>query len=267
MTTETYAVTVTDARALLTAGQNAVRAVEEYGSPATVRGLDTALCAFPLIDDQAHRAVTNALRAVSLAKDAETWAVLDKAERAVSSFIHTPDSRELGDAAILAVAELAVHATHRSNTAIGGSAVRRAWDRAHRDGATAIQVIVSAVSGSADGRALDGAMTKLFGSIRRAVPYFALVEVRLALVEFARSHGLFVVGMRQPMPDGDWEYARRLGGAVYLFRVDPPSIREPYGAVVVQRIAEDGSGGTVRSFGLYSFGERRTALNDALSRI
>lgn len=257
-------------RELLTAGQEAVRAAEHRGSPDTVRALDTALCALPILDmdDNAHRIVNDALRSISLAEDSETWGLLEKVETTVSTWLHNPDRTDLGNAAMLAVAELAVHCGAVHGRTIEASAARRAWDRAHLAGSNALRTIVSAVAGHADGRQLDRAITEFLESVRRAVPYVALMGTRYALVEFARTYGLFIVGMRQPMPDGDWEWARRLGGAVYLFRVNPPGMNgHPYGSVAVQRFAEDGTAGPLRSFGLFSLGERRDALNAARARI
>ncbi|MFD9248332.1 hypothetical protein [Streptomyces bottropensis] len=263
--------TVTAAmRELLTAGQEAVRAVERYGSPDTVAGLDKALCALPLLDmdDQAHRILNDALRSVARAEDAETWDRLTTVEQALSVWLHYPDRTDLGNAAMLAVAELAVHCGAMHGRAVEGSAERRAWDGAHLAGAEALRKVVSATSGNATGRELDSAIRTFLEAVRRAVPYVALIGARYVLVEFARTYGLFVVGMRQPMPEGPWEWARRLGGAVYLFRVDPPGLNgHPYGSVAVQRLAEDGTAGPVRSFGLFSLGERRNALNAARERI
>lgn len=257
-------------RELLTAGQEAVRAAEHRGSPDTVRALDKALCALPLLDmdDQAHRLLNEALQSISLAEDSDTWAYLEKTERAHSTWLHTPDSEDLGRAAIMAVAELAVHCGVVHGRTIGGSAERRAWYGAHLAGSWALRTIVGAVDEYADGEELDRAMTTFLGAVRRAVPYVALMGTRQALVEFARSYDLFVVGMRQPMPDGPWEWARRLGSAVYMFRVDPPGVDgHPYGSVAVQRFAKDGTGSPVRSFPLSSYDERRKALNTVRERI
>lgn len=263
--------TVTAAmRELLTAGQAAVRAAEHRGSPDTVRALDKALCALPLLDmdDHGDRILNDALQSISRAEDSDTWKYLEKTERAVSTWLHTPDRADLGNAAIMAVAELAVHCGVVHGRTISGSAERRAWERAHLAGSWALRTVVSAVNGNADGRELDRAMTTFLESVRRAVPYVALMGTRYALVEFARTYGLFVVGMRQPMPDGDWEWARRLGGAVYLFRLDPPGVNgHPYGSVAVQCFTKDGTAGLFRSFPLFSFGERRNVLNAAHERI
>ncbi|MGW0757089.1 hypothetical protein ACWD1Y_11475 [Streptomyces sp. NPDC002814] len=257
-------------RELLTAGQEAVRAAEHRGSPDTVRALDQVLCALPVLDmdDQAHRILNEALQSISLAEDSETWEFLNKVETAVSVWLHTPDREDFGNDAIMAVAELAVHCGIVHGRTIGCSAERRAWDRAHLAGSQALRTVVSAVNGNADGRELDRAMVTFLDAVRRAVPYVALMGTRYALVEFARTYGLFVVGMRQPMPDGPWEWARRLGGVVYLFRVDPPGVNgHAYGSVAVQRFAKDGTAGPLRSFGLFSLGERRNALNAARYRI
>ncbi|MGZ2361679.1 hypothetical protein LRE75_34230 [Streptomyces sp. 372A] len=253
-------------RALLTAGQDAVRATEHRGSPDTVRALDKALCALPLLDmdDQAHRLLNEALQTISLAEDADTWEYLKKTERAHSTWLHTPDRKDLGHAAIMAVAELAVHCGVVHGRTIGGSAERRAWYNAHMAGSWALRTIVGAMHGYTDGKELDRAMTTFLGAVRRAVPHVALMETRQALVEFARSYDLFVVGMRQPLPDGPWEWARRLGSALYMFRVDPPGANgHPYGSVTVQRFTKDGTGNPARTFPLPSYDEHRRALDTA----
>ncbi|MFF0754457.1 hypothetical protein [Streptomyces sp. NPDC004267] len=268
MTTETYAMTSTEARALLTAGQDAVRAVEQYGSPDTVRGLDVALCAFPLVDDRVHYAVSDAVRAVSLAEDSETWTHLLAMERAVSTWLHTPDDEGLGSTAITAVALLASHVTVESVTTAGRSAEeRRAWERTHHVGVVAIRAIVAAVGGTADGESLDQAITAFIASVRRAVPYAALIQVRCALVEFARASGLFVIGMRQPTPNDRRGYDRTIGNRTFQFHVDPPTYAYPYGSVTVVRVAPDGSSSDSRAFPLYAFGPRRTGMDAVLDRI
>ncbi|MET9528167.1 hypothetical protein [Streptomyces coeruleorubidus] len=254
-------------RELLTAGQEAVRAAERRGSPETVAGLDKALCALPLLDmdDQAHRILNDALTAVTRAVDAEEWTLLADVEHAVSRLMHEPDGATLEHPAVRAVGVLAIRCSIREEKA--GAAVAKAWNRGYMAGLEALRVVTGAIRGTRDGRALDKAVTEFLTAVRRAIPYAALYETRRALVEFARSYGLFVVGMRQTMPPGRWEYARRIGNAVYLFEVVPLLVEgHPYGSVAVRRTAEDGTAGPVRYFPFSSV-ETHQQANEALYRI
>ncbi|MGA5411514.1 hypothetical protein ACPCSC_30205 [Streptomyces lavendulocolor] len=251
-------------RELLTAGQEAVRAAEHRGSPETVRALDTALCALPLLDmdDQAERILNDALMAVTRAEDAEEWQLLTDVEHAVSRLMHEPDGATLEHPAVLAVGRLAVQCSIRVEKA--GAAVAWAWGRGYLAGVEALRMVTGAIRGERDGRALDKAVTEFLAAVRRAIPYAALYETRRALVEFARSNGLFVIGMRQTMPPGRWEYARRIGNAVYLFEIVPLLVEgHPYGSVAVRRTAEDGTAGPVRYFPFSSI-EAHHAANEAL---
>ncbi|MGW0562851.1 hypothetical protein ACWDZ4_20085 [Streptomyces sp. NPDC003016] len=260
--------TVTAAmRELLTAGQEAVRAAEHRGSPETVQGLDKALCAMPLLDmdDQADRILHEALKAVARAEDAEEWQLLADVEHAVSRLTHEPDGATLEHPAVFAVGKLAIQCGIREEKA--GEAVARAWSRGYMAGMEALRVVTGAIRGECDGRALDKAVTEFLTAVRRAIPYVALYETRRALVEFARSYALFVIGMRQTMPPGRWEYARRIGTAVFLFEIVPPYVElHPYGSVAIRRTAEDGTAGPVRYLPFSSI-EAHHAANEALYRI
>lgn len=240
-------------RELLTAGQDAVRAAEKRGSRRTVNAVYEALCALPLLDmsDEAYNLVQVAVREAAAAEDAETWAIVDDVEHFVSEYLHNPDSELAGETAIMTVASLAVHCSLSREGKLNGLE-RRAWMRAHQAGVEAIRAIAGAVDGTTDGRTLDKAMKQFLTAVRRAVPYVALYATRRALVEFARTYGFFVVGMRQPMPeDSEWEWMRRIGEAVYTFRVSVPGEDGfPYGAVIAQRVVEDDSRGPVRPFAL-----------------
>ncbi|PRH78374.1 hypothetical protein C6N75_15175 [Streptomyces solincola] len=251
-------------RELLTAGQEAVRAAEHRGSPETVAGLDKALCALPLLDmdDQAHRILNHALTVVTRAEDADEWTLLADVEHAVSRLMHEPDGATLEHPAVLAVGNLAMRCSTREREA--GMAVGRAWSRGYMAGMEALRMVTGAIYGERDGRALDKAVTEFLTAVRRAIPYAALYETRRALVEFARSYGLFVIGMRQTLPPGRWEYARRIGTAVFLFEIVPPLVEgHPYGSVAVRRTAEDGTAGPVRYFPFRSI-EAHHAANEAL---
>ncbi|MEU1221295.1 hypothetical protein [Streptomyces microflavus] len=252
-------------RELLAAGREAVRAAEHRGSPETVAGLDEALRALPLLDmdGQAHRVLNYALMVVARAEDAEEWTLLADVERAVSRLMHEPDGATLEHPAVLAVGNLAMQCSTRERET--GTAVGRAWGRGYMAGMEALRMVTAAIRGERDGRALDKAVTEFLAAVRRAIPYAALYETRRALVEFARTYGLFVIGMRQTLPpDGRWEYARRIGSAVYLFEIVPPLVEgHPYGSVAVQRTAADGTAGPVRYFPFRSI-EAYSAANEAL---
>lgn len=266
--------------ALITAGQSAVRAAEDYGAPDSVRGLDKALCDFPVtdMDENASRVLYGALRAVALAEDAEEWMLLSDVEHQVSRFLVKPDGATLEHPSVRAVVLLTSQCGSRyserfedpiKRRAWSTSPERRAWQRAYLFGLEALGELTSAIRGSANGRALDKAMTAFLAAVRRAIPYAALYEARRALVKAARTYGVFVIGMRQPMPvNGRWEWARRIGSATYLFEVELPHMDgDPYGAVAVRRIAEDGTAAPVRYVPLGPDEKRRRAVTEAQFRI
>lgn len=260
----TTAIVTAAVRELLTAGTAAVRAAEHRGSPETVAELDAALCAMPLLDldDQAYRILNDALTNVARADSAVEWELLADVEHTVSRLIHEPDGATLEHPVVLAVGKLAMQCGTREEKASG--AVARAWGRGYMAGLEALRVVSGAIRGERDGRALDKAMTKFLAAVRRAIPYAALHETRRALVEVARTYGLFVIGMRQPMPPGRWEYARRIGNAIYMFEIVPPYVEfHPYGSIAVRRTAEDGSAGPIRYFPFSSI-EEHQAANEAL---
>ncbi|WP_030372395.1 hypothetical protein [Streptomyces rimosus] len=269
-------------RSLITAGQSAVRAAEDRACEETLVALERVLTSLHPEQGSADRrgpfdaALANAEAAVRHAKNRAEWALLADVEHAVSRFLHEPDGATMDHPAVRAVVLL----TSECGSRVGkrfedpaeqrtwiASAERRAWDRAFLSGLEALRTLGAAINGTGDGRALDKAMTEFTTAVRRAIPYQALYEVRRALVEAARAYGLFVVGMRQPMPESGWEWARRIGSATYLFAVTPPLVEGPYGAVEVLRVAEDGTAGPVRYFPLGSDGERRRAVAEALFRI
>ncbi|MFD3815209.1 hypothetical protein ACFWRZ_09085 [Streptomyces rubiginosohelvolus] len=272
--------TRTDLHNLITAAQSAVRDAETYGSPDTLRGVDKALCEFPVtdMDTAADRGLHAALRAVGNAEDAEEWTLLTDVEHQVSRLLHEPDGATLEHPAVRAVVLLTSQCGSRYGEKVYdpterrrwyASPVRRAWNRAYLLGLEALRELTSAIGGSDNGRALDKAMVKFLASVRRAIPYTALIETRRALVEAARTYGLFVIGMRQPMPvDGRWEWARRIGAATFLFEMEPPMPGgDPYGAVAVRRVAEDGTASPVRYIPLGPDETRRRAAAEALYRI
>ncbi|MGC4950993.1 hypothetical protein ACLQ2N_32980 [Streptomyces sp. DT224] len=251
-------------RRLLTAGQAAVRAAERWGSPETVAGLDKALCALPVLDmdDQASGLLHAALTTIALAEDAEEWELLTNVERTHSQLIVYPDGVTLEHPVVLAVGVLAwrCYALARDS----GGVVARAWARGYSAGVEALGALCGAIQGTTDGRALHKAMTEFLTAVRRAIPYAALFATRRALVEFARTYELPIVGMRQPMPLGQWEYARRIGNAIYHFEVVPPLVENhPYGSVAVRRTAANGTAGPIRCFPFSSI-DRLQAANDAL---
>lgn len=257
---------------LITSGQSAVRVAEQHGSPESVAGLDKALCALPLtdMDCQADHIVQVAVKAVELAMDAEEWQLLDDVEHTVSCLIHEPDGATMKHPAVLAVAMLATRAAVvHGQTSRGCSSERSAWERAYLLGLEALSGVVGVVYGEKSGRGLDKRMSEFVAAVRRAIPYAALFETRRALVEAARAYGLFVIGMRQPMPSGGrWEWARRIGDALYLFEVVPPLVENhPYGSVAVCRTTEDGTAGPVRYIPLGPNEDRRRAVVEAQYRI
>ncbi|MGW7090004.1 hypothetical protein ACWGH2_41845 [Streptomyces sp. NPDC054871] len=255
---------------LITAGQSAVRAAEQHGSPKTVAGLDKALGDLPVaqMDDQADHALHDALRAVGRAYDAEEWELLAVAERAVSQLIHEPDGATLEHPAVMAVAMLTSRCAFYSKRV--GAGVGAAWNRGYMLGLEAMGAVNGSVYGYTTGKTLDKAMVEFLAAVRRAIPYAALYATRNVLAAAARSYGLFVVGMRQPpaIVGGRWEWERVIGDATYLFEVEQPMIGgAPYGAVAFKRIAEDGTASRVRYIPLGPDEKRRRAVTEAQYRI
>ncbi|MEU9925063.1 hypothetical protein AB0H51_27910 [Streptomyces griseoluteus] len=255
--------TATAARAAmrkpLSAAQAAVRAVEARATRENVAALYEALGEFhPMgLDNQAFDIIRAARDQVTRAEYSDAWELLWNAEHEVSTWLVEPDGPNAGDDAIMAVAALAVHCARAF--AGGAGTERSAWYRADTAGVDALRAVVSAVNGHTDGRTLNRAVVTFLDAVRRAIPYAALYEARRALVEFARVRGLFIVGMRQPRAD-DFEWARRIGAAVYLFRSGPP-----FGSVSVRRIADDGTVGPERHFSLSGRGQ--DAIAQALTRL
>lgn len=235
-------------RGLIRDGQAAVRAAEERGTPETVEGLDKALCAFPVLDmdDKANRILTGALNAVSEARGAEEWTLMDNVARTVAALINEPDGATLEHPAVRAVGILAFQCSLNHDHKEGP--VAAAWDRGWMAGLEALRKVTGLIYGEADGRELEKALGVFLDAVRRAIPYAALFETRRVLVEVARTYGLFSVGMRQPLIR--WEWARVIGGAVFLFEVTPPGQPHPYGSLAVRRVAPDGTHSPVRYFPL-----------------
>ena len=271
-----------DLRTLITAGQQAVRAAEHRGCPQTIAAVSTALCDLPVtvMDDHADRLLHDALRALSLAEDAEEWTLLADVEHTVSALLHQPHGATIRHPCVLAVAALTVRAAAVHGEMIEGSAQRAAWERAHLLGLEALRATTGAVCrepGPESGRELDKAMVEFAAAVRRAIPYAALIATRDALVEAARAYGLFPIGMRQPMPaNGRGQWSRRIGAVVFLFEVVPPLMdQHPYGAVAVQRdgavavqrVTHDGRSAPVRYFPLGADENRRRAVIQAQYRI
>ncbi|MER5482598.1 hypothetical protein ABT024_05190 [Streptomyces sp. NPDC002812] len=255
---------------LITAGQAAVRAVEEQGSPDTLAGLDKALCNLPLhaMDEQADRVLYTALEAVSRAQRAEEWDLLHDVLLAVSRLLHEGQSGSEEPApAVSAMVRLLGACQNRSTGT--KTPVTRAWDRAFSAGVEVLSLVMGACRGDDVGPKLfDRRMNDFLAAVHRAIPYEALLQARRALVEAAQAYGLFAVGMRQPMPpQGRWEWARRIGAAQFRFEVVPPFVTHPYGSVAVQRRSIDGTTGPVRYFPLGPDEARRRAVTDAQYRI
>ncbi|MFB8025922.1 MULTISPECIES: hypothetical protein [unclassified Streptomyces] len=261
----------TDLYPLITAGQSAVRAAETRATPDLLRAVDRALCAFDVnaLDNQADRILNGAIRAVSLAEDADEWEALKVAEEAVSTLVHHgPASTVNEEPAVNALVLLAGRCLTASDKTTG--VVEVAWERAYWASVEVLSTVMRVVRGEdVTAQHLDKRLTAAFTAVRRAIPYEALYEARRALVEAARAYGLFVIGMRQPMPkDGQWEWARRIGTGVFHFEVEFPHMDgDPYGAVAVRRTAEDGTAGPVRYIPLGPDQERRRAVTEAQFRI
>ncbi|MBV1940811.1 hypothetical protein KUF83_30210 [Streptomyces sp. BV286] len=265
----------TDLRPLIVAGQSAVRAVEDRASVASLFALERALLAMHPRQGSAERrfefdeALAKAAAAVRGAKNRPEWDMVTDVERAVSRLMHEPDGATLDHPAVREVGKLAVRCGMAEGKA--GAAVARAWNRAYLLGMEALHITAGATYGERSGRDLDKAVTEFLTAVRRATAYSALYDTRNALVEAALAYGLFVVGMRQPMPPGGrWEWMRHIGGVVYHFETLPPSYVEgsyPYGAIGVRRTAGDGTSGPVRYFPLSPKGKRRNPVMEALYRI
>jgi hypothetical protein len=272
----TNTVVRTELYALVLAGQSAIRAVETYATRDKLTALDGALCALPVnvMDDQADRILHEAIRAVGLAEDAEEWALLSDVEQGVAQYLREPDGATMKHPAVRALVLLISACGSRFGKRVEDPTERaiweahperQAWERAYLLGLEALREVGAAIQGAGPHQGLYKAMVDFRGAVRRAIPYGALYEVRRALVEAARSYGLFVIGMRQPTPvGGRWEWARRIGRSTYLFEVEPPLMGgDPYGAVAVLRITEDGTRVPVRYIPLGSDEKRRRAVTEA----
>ncbi|RSS95087.1 hypothetical protein EF903_05455 [Streptomyces sp. WAC05292] len=259
---------------LITAGQAAVRAAESHGTPEALAAVDKALCELPVnfLDAPAEETLHGALRTLTLVdEDAEEWKLLADVEHTVSLLLHHgPTVPVEQDPAVKSVVKLAGVCLAKSDDDEPLSA--RAWERAYWAAVEALALVVRAVRGEEVGGAVqfDRRMTAFLTAVRRAIPYRALCETRRALFEAASSYGLFAIEMRQPVPTGRWDWARRIKNAVYRFELVPPLVQDapyPYGSVAVQRLNEDGMAGPVRYFPLGPDEERRRAVSEALFRI
>jgi hypothetical protein len=253
-------------RELISVGQSVVRGVEESGSPAGLRRLDWALSQLPAteLDRQAEYSRWKALEAVGRAEDAEEWDLLGDVEHAVTHLIRLSGAT-LEHRAVRAIGTLTIRCSIREGSA--GAAMAKAWNRGYMLGLEALRAVTDVIYGTGDVRALDKAVTAFLAAVRRAIPYTALYETRRALTEAARAYGLFVIGMRQPMPPGRWEYARCIGTAVYLFEIVPPLVEgHPYGSIAVRRTAEDGTVGPVRYIPFSSI-EAHQRANEAVYQV
>ncbi|MBG7704874.1 hypothetical protein HCJ76_44135 [Streptomyces sp. MC1] len=263
MTTITHAAM----RSLLTAGQAAVRAAEQRATPESVHAVYESLCQLPLLDmdDHAYLIVQGAIRQTASAEDVDTWTLLLDVEHTVSAWLHDPDASLAADDAIMAVARLGVHCAN--NHEESAMEERAAWLRAYQASVEALRATASATNGHTGGRELDKAIVTFLDAVRRAIPYAALYEARRALVEFARTYGLFIVGMRQPMPaGGPWQWSRRIGDLIVLFSVEPPTAEGfPYGSMAVQCITKDGTVHPPRHFALS--GRQQDALAEIRHRL
>ncbi|MGI5143783.1 hypothetical protein [Streptomyces sp. CA-106110] len=264
-----------DLRLLITAGQAAVRAAEQHGSRDTLTAVDAALRALPVtdLDENAYQILHLALQATGKAARATEWALLTDVEQTVSPLVN-PGGHVFSDhPAVMAMSRLIAACTSRQTVYAlpgcpNGAIVAAAWQRAARKGAYALGKLTAVLQGILFPRQMDDAMADFRTAVRRAIPYEALYETRRALVEAARAYGLFVVGMRQPMPGhsaGEW--ARRLGQATYLFEVLAPQLGQPHGCVAVQRISEDGTADPVRHIPLGTDLKRRRAVHEIRHRI
>ncbi|MFD0352968.1 hypothetical protein ACFVHW_04350 [Streptomyces sp. NPDC127110] len=265
-----YRTTVEPLHALITAGQYVVRSVETHASRDGLIAVYAALGALPvnLMDDQADISLHDALRAVSLAEDAEEWDIITAAEQSLTQMLFT--GAPVAEApALRAVVRLLSQCAVRSDSYESGSVVREAWKRADAAGTTALEEVLAVLHGALRGPTTDRAATEFLTAARRATAYQALFEARRALAEAARAYGLFVIGLRQPLPRaGLWQWARRIGPAEYQFRVERSSpTTHPHGAVVVRRVAGDGTVGPMRQFPLSTDDGRRRAVIEAQYRI
>ncbi|MER7761559.1 hypothetical protein [Streptomyces sp. NPDC097619] len=272
-----------DLHGLIRAAQTAVRAVEDSPSPQSLAALDGALCLLPVhpLDAYAEVSLHRAMRAVALAEDAEEWGLLADAEREVAALRETREHIGIEHPAVTTVSSLGLTCAERLKAPAGDPAEakrwkrspeRRAWDRGNHFSLEVLRHLPVFEGGrhAADNPPLDRAMDGFRTAVRRAIAYQALYLTREALTAAAASYRLFVIGMRQPLPEGRWDWSRRIGTATYMFEVVPPLAIEamfPYGSVAVVRIGEDGTRGDVRYAPLGDDENRRTAVTEALFRI
>ncbi|MFJ8301319.1 hypothetical protein ACIQ9R_36210 [Streptomyces sp. NPDC094447] len=261
-----YRTEVEPLRPYVTAVQAAVRAVEERPARDTLGALDAALCNAPVttMDDFAETSLHDALRVVSLAEDADEWAMLEELREELAKIVGLVETATTAHPAFRALVLLAAQCETRFRAGDGA-----AWNAAWFNGLAALRRLSEMAHSTEDPDALSKAGMAFINSVQRAIAASALYESRRALVAIAEAYGLFVIGMRQPAPEDSWaDYSRRIGRADYLFEVVPPFVAGfPYGAIRVQRVAEDGTQGPARFFPRSSDDKARAAVETALSRI
>ncbi|MFH8257885.1 hypothetical protein [Streptomyces roseolus] len=263
----TYRTRVEPLRPYVTGTQAAARAVEERPARDTLQDLDAALCAMPVdaMDDVAETFLHDAIRAVSLAEDTEEWAQLGDVRRELAVLVADPRGATMEHPAVKALIVLLARCMERSGRK---ETDRPRWEGAYSAGLTLLRNINEVINSAEDPRVLSTADMAFLSRVEHAIVSRALYETREALAATARAYGLFVIGMRQPAPEGSWaDWTRRIGGAVYRFEVVPPFMDGGlHGAFLVRRVAEDGTQGPARFFPR-SPDEKRSLVDDALSRL
>src|SRR5262249_12386222 len=157
--------------------------------------------ALPVIDldEQAYQILHMALRATGKAATATEWTLLADVEQTVSPLVN-PGGHVFSDhPAVTAMTHLIDACTARQAAYAvperpTGDIIAGAWQRAAQAGTYAFGKLTAVLHGTLFPRQMDAAMADFRTAVRRAIPYEALYEVRRALVEAARSYGLFVVG-------------------------------------------------------------------------
>jgi hypothetical protein len=253
-------------RKLLTATQNAVRAVVADPTPHTLGKLDQSLCDIPLADlsDSAEKALHAALAGVSAAKCHDIFDVISALEETVEAMLaRGPREPVHNHPATTAVLTALACCYDNGKNWQPDSARYQAWDRAAMTGYEALRAVTSFLYGETNHIAVNRRLGAFSGAARRAAAYPARDLVGTASVMAAESFGMFIIGLRCADRDKHG-WLRRIGSNTYRFRVTPPDLYggAPAGWLLVTRLSDGAR--VIHKLPLSTDEARSTAVSEAL---